>query len=143
MILPDVNILLYATDRNSKFHTRAAEWLAEALSTEQVFFSWQTISGFLRLSTNPAASVEPLTIAKACMVVDEWLALDNTHLVSLEKKNWPVFRSMLIEGQVTGNLVMDAHVAAMAASCGSKVATTDRDFSRFVNLQIIDPFKDR
>ena len=139
MIFPDVNLLLYATDANSKFHTAAAGWLNTILLNEQVFFSWHTITGFLRLSTHPSASVQPLTLANAISLVDEWLALENTHLVSMEKKSWPLFRSILIDGQASGNLVMDAHIAAMAASCGAGVATTDRDFSRFSQIRITNP----
>src|SRR5437899_509610 len=107
MILPDVNLLIYAYDENSKFHAAAAAWLESVLSDEQVFFSWHTITGFLRIITHPSASSNPLTIEEAVGHVDEWLRLDNTHLVFLEKKNWPRFSSILIEGQATGNLVMD------------------------------------
>ena len=141
MILPDVNLLIYAYDENSKFHAAAAAWLESVLSDEQVFFSWHTITGFLRIITHPSASSNPLTIEEAVGHVDEWLRLDNTHLVFLEKKNWPRFSSILIEGQATGNLVMDAHLAAMSVSCGGTLASTDRDFSRFAGIQLINPLK--
>lgn len=141
MILPDVNLLIFATDYNSEFHDVAAQWLETILSREQVFFSWHTITGFLRIITNPTASSNPLTIETAVGVVDEWLRLDNTHLVSIEKKNWPLFSTILINGQATGNLVMDAHIAAIAASCGATVATTDRDFSRFTGIKTYNPIK--
>ena len=141
MILPDVNLLIYATDYNSEFHDVAAQWLETILSREQVFFSWHTITGFLRIITHPTASSNPLTIETAVGVVDEWLRLDNTHLVSIEKKNWPLFSTILINGQATGNLVMDAHIAAIAASCGATVATTDRDFSRFTGIKTYNPIK--
>jgi toxin-antitoxin system PIN domain toxin len=139
MILPDVNLLLYAHDENSEFHSAASAWLRSILSTEQVFFSWHTITGFLRIITNPRTSFNPLTINQAIEIVGSWLEPDNTHLVFLEKKNWPLFSSILIEGQATGNLVMDAHLAAMAASCGAAVASTDRDFTRFPEIQHINP----
>lgn len=141
MIYPDVNLLLYAYDEKSPFHTRALNWLEEVLSTQQVFFSWHTITGFLRLITHPAASASPLTIEKAVWHVGEWLENDNAHLVFLEKKNWPLFSSILIDSQVTGNLVMDAHVAAMAAACGADIATADRDFSRFPNSRSFNPLR--
>ena len=141
MILPDVNLLIYATDYNSEFHDVAAQWLETILSREQVFFSWHTITGFLRIITHPTASSNPLTIETAVGVVDEWLRLDNTHLVSIEKKIWPLFSTILINGQATGNLVMDAHIAAIAASCGATVATTDRDFSRFTGIKTYNPIK--
>lgn len=141
MILPDVNLLLYAHDENSEFHTDAAVWLKSVLSTEQVFFSWHTITGFLRIITNPRISLNPLTISQAVEIVTSWLEPENTHLVFLEKKNWPLFSSVLIEGQATANLVMDAHLAAMAASCRATVASTDRDFTRFPGIQYVNPIK--
>jgi len=141
MILPDVNLLLYAHDENSAFHAGAAGWLKSILSTEQVFFSWHTVTGFLRIITNPRVSLNPLTIGQAVQIVSSWLEPDNTHLVFLEKKNWPLFSAMLIEGQAKGNLVMDAHLAAMAAACGAKLASTDRDFTRFPGIQLINPVK--
>ncbi|CAN5611539.1 MAG: TA system VapC family ribonuclease toxin [Pyrinomonadaceae bacterium] len=141
MILPDVNLLLYAHDQNSEFHAQAAAWLKSILSTEQVFFSWHTVTGFLRIITNPRISLNPLTIDQAIEIVGSWLEPDNSHLVFLEKKNWPLFSSMLTEGQASGNLVMDAHLAAMAAACGAKLASTDRDFTRFPGIQLINPIK--
>ena len=141
MIFPDVNILLYAHDESSDFQASASAWLKSVLLTEQVFFSWHTITGFLRISTHPRLSNSPLTIEQAIEIVNSWLEPDNTHLVALEKKNWPLFASMLIDGQAKGNLVMDAHLAAMAASCGAKLASTDRDFTRFPGVQLVNPIK--
>lgn len=141
MILPDVNMLLYAYDVKSPFHDQSRVWLETILDNEQVFFSWHTITGFIRIVTHPNALAHPTTIEKAVNIVGKWLELENTHLVSLEKKNWPLFARMLTEGQAFGNLVMDAHLAAMAASCGAKLATTDRDFTRFSTIQVVNPIK--
>jgi uncharacterized protein len=139
MIFPDVNLLLYAYDAKSPFHDNSRAWLESVLEKEQVFFSWHTITGFLRIVTLPGALANPTTIGKAVSIVSKWLELENTHLVFLEKKNWPLFAEMLIDGQANGNLVMDAHLAAMAAACGAKLASTDRDFKRFEGIQLINP----
>lgn len=139
MIFPDVNLLVYAHEETSDFHLSASAWLKSVLASEQVFFSWQTITGFLRITTNRRIWINPLTIEQAIEIVVSWLALDNTHLVFLEKKNWPLFAEMLTKGQATGNLVMDAHVAAMASACGAKLASTDRDFTRFQGVQLVNP----
>jgi uncharacterized protein len=143
MIKPDVNLLVYAHDDTSTFHRSASLWLEEVLSTEQVFFSWHTICGFLRIVTNNKIYKNPITIDQAICIVDSWLEIENTHLVSLEKRNWPLFSRMLLEGQASGNLVMDAHLAAMAASCGAKLASTDRDFMRFDGIQFVNPLKSK
>lgn len=139
MICPDVNLLLYAYDAESDFHASSTVWLEEVLSNEEVYFSWHTITGFLRIITNSRGSAAPLSLSQAIEIVSEWLDLENTHLVSMSKKNWPLFAKMLTESQATGNLVMDAHVAAIALSCGATVASTDRDFTRFPGLQFTNP----
>lgn len=139
MIFPDVNILLYSYDRGSKFHNEAKKWLEDNLSDNEVFFSWHTITGFLRIVTHPSILKDPAPLSEAIQRVSAWLECENTHLVSFEKRNWPLFAKTLVEGQATGNLVMDAHVAAMAVSCGATVASTDRDFTRFPGLRFIDP----
>lgn len=139
MIFPDVNLLLYAYDKASDFHAASASWLESVLDTQPVFFSWQTVTGFLRIITNPRASARPLTIDAAVEIVDSWLERDNVYLVSLEKKNWPLFVKLLKDSQATGNLVMDAHLAALATSCGASLASTDRDFARFPGLQFTNP----
>lgn len=141
MIFPDINILLYAHDETSPFHKPASAWWVSTLDSKQVFFSWQTISGFLRIATNSRLWESPLTIRQAIEIVDSWLALDNTHIVGLEKKTWPLYAKTLIESQASGNLVMDAHIAAAAASCGAMVATTDRDFLRFSDVRVTEPIK--
>jgi uncharacterized protein len=141
MIFPDVNLLLYAYDTSSEFHEDAANWLEEALSSSEVFFSWHTITAFLRITTHPTALKNPTTIKTAMEIVDSWMVLENTHLIALEKKNWTLFSRMLSEGQASGNLVMDAHLAAMAASCGATMATTDKDFSRFPGIQTVNPLR--
>lgn len=139
IMMPDVNLLLYAYDEGSKFHLAAKKWLEKVLLEDEVFFSWHTITGFLRISTNPRILGNPAPLADAVNIVTTWLALENTHLVFLEKKHWPLFAKMLTDGQAAGNLVMDAHLAAMAASCGAKLASSDRDFTRFRGIQLIDP----
>jgi toxin-antitoxin system PIN domain toxin len=141
MILPDVNILLYAYDKGSRFHSPAAAWLEAILSEKQVALSWQTITGFIRIFTHPSILKNPVTIEQAVGIVRRWLELDNVHLVFLDKKNWPEFADVLVESGATGNLVMDAHLAAMATSCGARLATTDRDFRRFSGIRIFDPLK--
>lgn len=139
MILPDVNMLLYAYDENSNFHQAAKKWLEKALLEDEVFFSWHTITAFLRIATNPRILNRPASLTEAVSIVTSWLALENTHLVYLEKKNWPLFSKVLLDAQANGNLVMDAHLAAMAASCGATLASTDRDFTRFPGLQFTNP----
>jgi toxin-antitoxin system PIN domain toxin len=139
MMMPDVNVLIYAYDKTSKYYLGASVWLERVLYEEDVFFTWHTITGFIRIITSPTVFRNPITVETAVQVVDDWLRLDNTHLVELEKKTWPIFSELLIESQSSGNLVMDAHIAAVSKLCGGAIATTDRDFRRFRGITLIDP----
>lgn len=141
MIMPDVNVLLYAHDESSSRHVEAREWLESALSQEEVCFSWHTITGFLRIITNSKVYKNPATLEKALDVVDQWMLLENTHLVGLEKRNWQTFSNVLQQGQAVGNLVMDGHIAAIARVHGARIASTDSDFSRFSNVSSFNPLR--
>jgi uncharacterized protein len=141
MIMPDVNVLLYAHDQTSPRHDAARDWLESLLSDEQVCFSWHTITGFLRIITNSKIYKNPASLEQALAIVDRWMLLDNTHLLGLEKRNWQTFSNVLQEGQAVGNLVMDGHIAAVALAHGAKIASTDTDFSRFANVSSFNPLK--
>jgi uncharacterized protein len=140
MILTDANLLLYAYNQDAAEHARARPWLEEQLSAADLFcFSWQTITAFLRISTNPRAFPQPLSIKEAAAIVSEWLERPQAVILSPGDRHWEIFQELLESGQATGPLVMDAHLAALAIEHGAILATSDRDFSRFSGLQLINP----
>lgn len=142
MILPDVNILLYAYDKTSPFNLKAVVFLEDVLSNDQVIFTWQTLTGFIRIITHPKASKNPLKIETAVEIVASWLELPNTQIISLDKRNWQIYADLLIDGQAPGALAMDAHLAAIANSCGARVATKDNDFTHFLSVKFFNPLTD-
>jgi toxin-antitoxin system PIN domain toxin len=140
MILTDANLLLYAYNRDAAEHIAAQEWFEEQLSTPDIFcFSWQTITAFLRISTNARAFQHPLTITEATGAVAEWLERPQAVVLTEGERHWEIFNNLLTAGQATGPLVMDAHLAALAIEHGCALATTDRDFMRFPGLQVLNP----
>lgn len=140
MILTDANLLLYAYNRDATEHTAARAWFEGQLSTPDIFcFSWQTITAFLRISTNARAFAQPFTIAEATSIVAEWLGRPQAVVLTPGARHWEIFSDLLATGQATGPLVMDAHLAALALEHGCNLATTDRDFARFPGLQIVNP----
>ncbi len=62
-------------------------------------------------------------------------------LLTPGEKHWVIFQKLLDSGQATGPLVMDAHLAALALEHGAELASTDRDFSRFPGLKLINPLR--
>ncbi len=140
MILTDANLLLYAYNVDATQHKAARLWLEEQLSAPSIFcFCWQTLTAFLRISTNPRAFQQPLSAKEAAGIVTSWLVQPQAVILTPGERHWAIFQDLLTAGQTTGPLVMDAHLAALAIEHGAQLATTDRDFSRFTALPTTNP----
>ena len=144
MKLLDANVLLYAYNSDSPHHEICRVWLEEAFnSTEPIALPWQTALAFVRIATNSRVSSRPLTSEQACKIVDQWLERPNVTLVAPTEQYWSVLRELLIEAHVSGPLVTDAALAALALEQGATLCSTDRDFRRFRGLKLIDPLERR
>lgn len=142
MILTDANLLLYAYNVDATEHDASRRWLETQLSGSDLFcFAWQTITAFLRISTNQRAFAAPLSTNEATSIVTEWLERPQTVILTPGERHWALFQDLLDSGQAKGPLVMDAHLAALALEHGAALASTDRDFSRFPGLQLINPLR--
>lgn len=140
MILVDANLLLYAHDSESRHHEAALKWWRECLETENlVGLSWDSISAFLRVATHRAAMRRPLAPSQAAEIVDSWLGVSCVCIVTPGLRHWEILRRLLIDAQVTGPLVTDARLAALALEHGLRVATHDVDFRRFEGLEVLYP----
>lgn len=140
MILIDANLLLYAYHPRAAQHEPSRAWLEATLSgPELVRFAWVTLWAFLRISTNHRVFQRPLTMTEAETAVSSWLARPVAGLVEPGERHWEVLQKVMREGQVTGPLVTDAVVAAIAIEHGATLCTTDRDFSRFHDLKWTNP----
>lgn len=140
MILVDANLLLYAEDRLNSRHEAARTWWDAQLSASgPVCLCWPVLDAFIRIGTNPRVFDRPLTLDAALTRVESWLAQPCTRLVVPTERHWVVFQQMLRGGQATGNLVADAHLAALAVEHGCEVASTDADFARFPGVKWRNP----
>ena len=140
MKLPDVNLLLYAIDGEAKSHESARAWLEEALSgTEEVGFAWTVLLGFARLSTNPSIYEQPLSADESLDLIDGWLAQPVATVVEPTHRHAAILRELLQPLGVGGNLVGDAHLAALAIEHGAELYSRDNDFARFDGVRWIDP----
>ena len=143
MKTPDANLLIYAYNENAKQHERAKQWLERKLSSPELFgLSWQVITAFLRISTNPRAFPLPFTLKEAIEIVEDWLAQPQVKILLPTEKHWKIFSNLIVEGQTNGAMMMDAHLAALAIEHGATLATTDRDFVRFSKLKTTNPLLD-
>ena len=142
MILPDVNLLVYAVDETSVFHVGAETWWDEALSSSQIVgLCYPSMLGFLRLVTNRRVFVAPLSVTEAVDYVRGWLAQPNTTIVVPTPRHWPLLETLLKSTAIGANLTTDAHIAALAIEHGYTVYSNDTDFARFNNLSWENPLK--
>jgi toxin-antitoxin system PIN domain toxin len=140
MKLLDANILLYAYDKSSTHHESCRTWLESVFNaSETIALPWQTILAFLRISTNPRAVKNPLSNAQVCNIVDTWLERPNVLVVNTADRSWSILRQQILDAQVSGPLVTDTALAALAIEQGATLCSTDRDFRRFVGLKLVDP----
>ena len=140
MKLPDLDLLIYAVDRGSVSHKASVTWWNDLLSgNETVALSWSVLLGFVRLTTNPGVFREPLSPDEALDYVDRWLAQSITTLIEPTARHPAVLRDLLGSTGAAGNLVSDAHLAALAIEHGAELCSADRDFGRFPGLRWTNP----
>ena len=139
-MIVDANVLLYAVDRSSASHGAAREWLEDALSgPARVGVPWASLLAFQRIATHPRASAAPLTAEEAWTFVTEWLAADQTWVPVPGPRHREILGRLLVDGDLRGNLVTDAHLAALALEYGVGVCSFDSDFARFDGLRWTNP----
>jgi toxin-antitoxin system PIN domain toxin len=140
VILPDVNLLLYAVDAEAPRHPQAQAWLEKVLSgTEEVAFAWAVVLGFVRISTNPSAFHDPFDAAEAFGHVEDWLTRPVASTLSPGPGHTALMLELLQPLGVAGNLTSDAHLAALAIEHGAELHSSDTDFARFKGLRWSDP----
>ena len=143
MILPDANLLIYSVDETSRFHSRARRWWDGVLSAPTpVALVYPTLLAFLRITTNPQIFVAPLSMEGAVDRIRGWMNQPWTTLLQPTPLHWEVLSRLLVEGDVTGNLTTDAHIAAYAIEHGATVYSNDSDFSRFPGLRSTNPLRE-
>jgi len=138
--LVDANLLLYATDTRSPRHAAARSWLERQLSgDEPVALAWVVLLAFLRLSTHPHVFARPLAAERAFDVIGRWLEQPCVVIVHPGDRHAAVMRQLLGRFGTAGNLVNDAHLAALAIEHGAELNSCDADFSRFSGVRWINP----
>lgn len=141
----DVNVLLYASDTSSAHHERARTFLEEAVSgNELLCLSWATCMAYLRIATHPAVFGRPLAPKEAIDNLDALLSLPHVRTLAEDERFWDTYRELARQVTVRGNLVPDAHLAALLRAHGiDRLYTNDSDFRRFDFLDLRNPFTDQ
>ena len=141
MLLPDVNILVYAYREAAPDHHRFRDWLEELINSDQAYgMSDLVLSGFLRVATHPAVFIPPSPIDHALAFVEDLKGQPNCVVLAPGPRHWAIFKHLCQASNVRGNLVPDAYLAALAIESGSEWITMDGDYARFPGLRWRRPF---
>jgi len=140
VILPDVNVLVYAYREDAPRHERYRHWLEGVLDGQEAYgLSDLVLAGFLRVVTHPRVFLPPSPTEHALEFTEALRGHPNFVPVGPGQRHWDIFASLCRDAGVKGNLVPDAYLAALAIESGSEWMTTDRDYSRFPGLRWRDP----
>ena len=140
MKVVDINLLIYAINKDTPHHPEAKRWLENALSGDETFgFAWIVILGFLRIITNGKIMPKPLLSNIALGIVEEWLTQPSAALIVPTDRHWSILKELLNPLGTAANLTSDAHLAALTIEHGARLYSTDNDFSRFPNLRWTNP----
>ena len=140
MILPDINLLVHAYNRQAPRHAQARVWWEGLLNgSRTVGVPWAVVFGFVRLMTHPAVLVQPLGPEQAIHHVRSWLDRPVVQIAEPGPRHLDIFESLLRAVGVAGNLTTDAHLAAIAIEYQYELHSNDTDFARFPGLRWRDP----
>ena len=140
MIVPDVNLLFHAYNRESPKHEAARRWWEEALSgTRPVGIPWVSILGFIRVSTHRQIVENPLPVATACGHARAWLQQPYVSILEPGSRHTEILFGLLESLGTAGSLTTDAHLAALAIEHQAELNSTDADFARFSGLRWVNP----
>jgi hypothetical protein len=142
MKIVDINLLIYAVNRDTPHHAKAKIWLEDSLSSEEPFgFAWVVILGFLRIVTNAGIMPNPLRPELAVEIVDDWLQQPPSLTVVPSDQHWLIFKELIHPLGTAANLTSDAHLAALTIEHGARLYSTDNDFGRFGSLRWSNPLE--
>ncbi len=141
MILPDVNVLIYAFRKDSQDHPRYREWLESVLNGDSAYgVSPQVMGSFIRIVTHSAIFNAPSGLDEAFAFCRVLMEQPHCQLIQPGARHWSIFADLCLNAQASGNRVQDAWFAALAIENGCEWISTDRDYSRFRGLSWRPPF---
>lgn len=143
MLLPDVNVLVYAHRRDSSDeHPRYAQWVTDlATGPEPFALSVLALGGLVRIATNPRVFKRPSSLDEVFAFITELTGRPTARTISPGGEHMAIFRQLCDAAGASGKLVADAQHAAVAIEHGCTLVTTDSDFDRFPGLRWRHPLR--
>lgn len=140
MILPDVNVLLYAFRQDADRHGDYRRWLEGVVNDDAAYgVSPQVLSSFIRISTHRSIYLRPSSLAEALAFCEALTQPSNCSIIQPGSRHWSIFTNLCQRARATGNLIQDAWFAALAIESGCEWITADRDYARFPGLRWGEP----
>jgi toxin-antitoxin system PIN domain toxin len=144
VIIPDINLLVYAYNSDAPFHETARRWWEDALSGgEPVGLPWPVLHGYLRIMTHPRVLERPLAPADALRHLRQWTAVPACRIVEPGAEHLAILAALLEETGAAGSLTTDAVLAALAIEYQAELYSNDTDFARFSGLRLRNPLRGR
>lgn len=135
MILPDVNVLIYAFRSDSVDHERYRAWLDSVINGPHAYgIAPPLLASLVRVTTHPKIFVRPSRVEDAFSFSRTLLSQPNATVVTPGARHWGIFEALCRKAAASGNLVQDAWFAALAIETGCEWISTDRDYARFAGL---------
>ena len=132
MLMPDVNVVVYAHRRDEAIHEAYRQWLEELVSGPEPFaLSILVAVGFLRIVTNPRIFAAPTPLPVALATVETLRSRPNCRLLLPGPRHWSLVHRLCCEADARGKMVADAQHAALALEHGCELVSRDPDFERF------------
>jgi len=140
VVIPDANLLLYATDKECPDHKAALAWWHKTLHGEEEIGLCAVVAfAFIRLATNRKVFRQPLGVEDACARVANWLEFPNVVWLDATAEDFAAATELLGRAGTGANLVTDAQIAAIARRTGGSIRSCDHDFARFRGIDWSDP----
>jgi toxin-antitoxin system PIN domain toxin len=141
-VLVDANILLYAVDEESPFHSPSKEWLEANLNgNRRIGLPWQSLVAFVRIATHPRALREPLRPTEAWAFVEDWLDAPAAWVPGPGRGHRDILGRLVRDLDLRSNLVADAVLAALCIEHGLTMVSADSDFARFNEIAWVNPLR--
>lgn len=143
MILPDLNVLLYAYNPHAAQYDKALAWWEAVLNSDElVVFPHEVLFGFVRIASNPRLGKAAVPVSEARSVVDGWLRLPHTRIITPSSGHFSRVLSLMEKAGARGAVLSDAILAAYALEHRACLYTNDVDFARFPELDWRNPLVD-
>ncbi|MEQ0744075.1 type II toxin-antitoxin system VapC family toxin [Mycobacterium tuberculosis] len=143
MIIPDINLLLYAVITGFPQHRRAHAWWQDTVNGHtRIGMTYPALFGFLRIATSARVLAAPLPTADAIAYVREWLSQPNVDLLTAGPRHLDIALGLLDKLGTASHLTTDVQLAAYGIEYDAEIHSSDTDFARFADLKWTDPLRE-